>query len=218
VVNDQLKIWSEIELYCKKIIYLANFTTLNKNEVSVTNLKGKIGNRILCLANLRIQKNHFLLLDVAKKILESHPEWTFHLVGKDFNDDYSRQVKELIISKNLSDNVFIYGSKNDTTAIINQADIAILTSHSEGLPVAILEYGLSKKAVVSTEVGEISSIINNGINGFLVPKYDKEKFFVSLLKLIQNETLREDMGNNLHETILKNHSEEIIIRNYLNWI
>jgi glycosyltransferase involved in cell wall biosynthesis len=218
VVNDQLKIWAERELYCKKIIYLSNFTTLSKDEVPLTKLQGFDRKKILCLANLRIQKNHFLLLDVAEKILESHPEWTFHLVGKDFNDDYSSQIKELIILKKMSENVFIYGSKNDTTAIISQADIAILTSQSEGLPVVILEYGLSKKAVVSSEVGEIPSIINDGINGFLVPKYDKDKFFVSLLKLIQNETLREDMGNNLHETILKNHSEEIIIRNYLNWI
>ncbi len=218
VVNDQLKIWAERELYCKKIIYLSNFTTLSKDEVPLTKLQGFDRKKILCLANLRIQKNHFLLLDVAEKILESHPEWTFHLVGKDFNDDYSSQIKELIILKKMSENVFIYGSKNDTTAIISQADIAILTSQSEGLPVVILEYGLSKKAVVSSEVGEIPSIINDGINGFLVPKYDKDKFFVSLLKLIQNETLREDMGNNLHKTILKNHSEEIIIRNYLNWI
>jgi glycosyltransferase involved in cell wall biosynthesis len=218
VVNNHLKKWAESELNCRKIMYLANFTSLNKNEVSLTNLKGKNGNRILCLANLRIQKNHFLLLDVAEKILESHPEWTFHLVGKDFNDDYSNQIKKLINSKNLSENVFIYGSKNDITAIISQADIGILTSQSEGLPVSILEYGLSKKPLVSTEVGEIPSIINSGINGFLVPKYDKVKFYESVVKLIENESLREIMGEKLYETILVNYSENTIIESFLNWI
>ncbi len=218
VVNNQLYGWAVRELYCNKIIYLSNFTTLNKDEVPSTQLKGLEGKKILCLANLRIQKNHFLLLDVAEKLKECHPDWTFHLVGKDFNDNYSKQIKELLLSRNLDKNVYIYGSKNDINNIIQQADIAILSSQSEGLPVAILEYGLSKKPVVSTEVGEIPLIIKNGINGFLVPKYDKDKFCESLVRLIENETLRTVIGSKLNEIILENHSENAIIESYLNWI
>ena len=58
-----------------------------------TILQGIQGKRIVSLANLRVQKNHFLLLEVAKKVKLSHPEWTFHLVGKDFEDDYSKEIK-----------------------------------------------------------------------------------------------------------------------------
>lgn len=218
VVNDQLFRWAEKELYCKKIIYLSNFTTLSKDEDPSTKLQGFDRKKILCLANLRIQKNHFLLLDVANELQKSHPDWTFHLVGKDFHDNYSKKIKDLLLLRNLDKNVFIYGSKNDIYNIIHQADIAILSSQSEGLPVAILEYGLSKKPVVSTEVGEIPLIIKNGINGFLVPKYNKDQFCEFLVKLIENETLRTVIGNKLHETILENHSENAIIESYLNWI
>jgi len=218
VVNNNLKDWILNYFKFNNVIYLPNFISNEENVKNCIILKGENKKRILCLANLRNPKNHSLLLDVAKKINSEFPDWTFHLVGKDYDDDYSRILKNKIKQSELENSVFIYGVRDDVEYIIEQSTICVLTSNSEGLPVALLEYGFQKKATICTNVGEIPSIINDGINGFLVPKHDKDKFFVSLLKLIQNETLREEMGNNLHKTILKNHSEETIIRNYLNWI
>lgn len=218
VVNYQLKNWAKRTLNCKNIIYLANFTTLNQHEQKATFLKGIDGKRILCVANLRFQKNHFLLLEVAEQLKESHPDWTFHLVGKDFNDDYSAKLKSEINTKNLSDTVFVYGSKSDTQHCINQSEIAILTSQSEGLPVALLEYGLNSKPVVSTEVGEIPLIITNGVNGFVVPKFDASAFCLSLEKVIEDEALRIKYGQALYKTILANNSEQAVITNYINWL
>jgi glycosyltransferase involved in cell wall biosynthesis len=158
------------------------------------------------------------LLKVAKKLNKSNPDWTFHLVGKDFEDNYSAQLKESIIAKKLENIVFIYDSKNDIKNIINQSEIAILTSKSEGLPIALIEYGLSKKAVVSTKVGEIPFIIKDGINGFIVDVNDADLFYQKLLKFITDDDLRIKMGNSLYQTVLENNSEEGAMNNYLNWI
>jgi len=218
VVNYQLKNWAERTLNCKNVIYLANFTTLNYDEQNETFLKGIDGKRILCLANLRFQKNHFLLLEVAEKLKESHPDWTFHLVGKDFNDDYSRKIKNEIVAKKLDTTVFVYGSKSDTQNCINQSEIAILTSQSEGLPLALLEYGLNNKPVVSTDVGEVPLIIKHGENGFIVPRFDADAFCLSLKKLIESDKLRIKLGKELNKTIITNNSEQAVIRNYINWL
>ena len=218
VVNYKLKDWAEKELNCKKVIYLPNFTTIDNATAAETILKGESGKRILCLANLRDQKNHFLLLHVAYKLKQSHPEWTFHLVGKDFKDEYSNQVKASIINKNLENNVFIYGSKNDIKNIIEQSDIAILTSKSEGLPIALIEYGLSKKPVVSTKVGEIPLIIKDGMNGFIVNANDADLFYQKVIQFINGDDLRAQMGNLLYQTVIENNSEEGVISNYLNWV
>jgi glycosyltransferase involved in cell wall biosynthesis len=90
---------------------LPNFTSVEDNHKKETNLKGIQGKRILCLANLRMQKNHFLLLEVAEKLKQTHPEWSFHLVGKDFEDEYSQKVRRFIEEKKLSNEVYVYGSK-----------------------------------------------------------------------------------------------------------
>jgi glycosyltransferase involved in cell wall biosynthesis len=217
-VNLNLKKWSEVQLQAKNVIYLPNFPI---KEISVndhTILKGVDGKRIVSLANLREQKNHVLLLEVAQKLKQSYPDWTFHLIGKDFEDDYSSQIKQIILNYKLEDTVFLYGSKQDIEHTLSQSDIAILTSQSEGLPVALLEYGLYKKAVVTTNVGEIPMIVENGINGYIVNSNDRDAFYCALVDLLENETLRNDFGNALYTTVKEGYSCSSVMEKYLNWL
>ncbi|MEL1252674.1 glycosyltransferase [Flavobacterium sp. DGU38] len=217
-VNQKLKNWAEEKLGAKNVVYLPNFP-LNTNQVSGnTVLKGIQGKRIVSLANLREDKDHFLLLEVAKKIRESYPEWTFHLVGKDFEDDCSKEIKKRISDFNLRNNVFIYGSRQDVPAILAQADIAVLTSKSEGLPVALLEYGLHKKAVVVTSVGEIPTIIKHGKNGFLIDPGEPDLFCQSLKELLNDEALRITFRNALYEIIQTEYTAESVMKKYLKWV
>lgn len=218
VVNYQLKNWANKELNCKNVIYLSNFTNTEVTITSETVLKGNSGKRIVCLANLRHQKNHFLLIDIAKKLKITYPDWSFHLVGKDFEDDYSRKLKQSIVENNLVDNVFLYGSRNDVVAIINQSEIGILTSRSEGLPVVLLEFGLYKKAIVFTNVGEIPLIVHDKKNGLLVPSENVDLFYDSLISLIENPLIREQLGEGLFNAIMKNNSEEVVLETYFKWL
>jgi len=217
-VNQQLKVWAEQKIHFKNVVYLPNFPSQENNVSEQTILQGIQGKRIVSLANLRVQKNHFLLLEVARKVQISYSEWTFHLVGKDFEDDYSKKINTLILDYNLENNVFIYGSKQDIKNILEQSTIGILTSQSEGLPVALLEYGLQEKAVVVTNVGEIPSLIQDGINGFIVDTDESQLFYDSLVKLMENDILRANFGKALQMTIINNYSEKTLMHQYLDWL
>ncbi|MEO8253579.1 MAG: glycosyltransferase [Flavobacterium sp.] len=217
-VNGKLKTWALEQLHCKNIIYLTNFAVVEKEQNIQTFLKGQSGKRIVCLANLRPQKNHFLLLEVALKLKKTNPDWTFHLVGKDFEDDYSNQIKKLIREYDLENNVFLYGSKQDIENILNQASIAILTSKSEGLPVALLEYGLYKKAVLLTNVGQVASIVENGIDGFLVTSNNPDEFYEQLVKLIEDKVLQQHFAQKLNQKVIAHFSAASVMKQYLHWI
>ena len=104
------------------------------------------------------------------------------------------------------------------SAIISQSDIAILTSKSEGLPVALIEYGLHKKPVVTTNVGEIPLIIKEGQNGLITGAQDITDFYNKLQQLIGEPELRIQLGEALYQTIKAHHSEEGVIKQYLNWL
>lgn len=219
-VNLQLKEWAAQQLKFKKVLYLPNFvyfTEANRN-LQQTQLEGVSGKKIVCLANLRAQKNHLMLLEVASHLKESHPDWTFHLVGKDFKDDYSLFIHQEILNRNLRKHVFIYGTRDDVGFILNQSDIAILTSKSEGLPVALLEYGFYKKPVLSTSVGEIATVIQSTKTGVLVPSGDVASFYNELIQLIQDPDRRTLIAANLNEHIKGNYSEEEVVHKYLTWL
>ncbi|WP_369765595.1 glycosyltransferase [Flavobacterium sp. WC2429] len=217
-VNQKLKHWAKEQMHFNNTIYLPNFTSDENTTQGKTVLKGIEGKRIVCLANLREQKNHFLLIEVANKLKVSHPDWTFHLVGKDNQDAYSTALKNSISELGLEDTVFIYGAKSDIFTVLQQSTIGILTSQSEGLPVALLEYGLHKMPVVVTAVGEINSVIQNGVNGCMVPSQESELFYIALIQLIENENLRIQLGDSLYQTVLETYSEQAVIIPYLNWL
>jgi glycosyltransferase involved in cell wall biosynthesis len=217
-VNQKLRDWAKNQMCFNNTMYFPNFTSDEYTTQEGTVLKGIEGKRIVCLANLRGQKNHFLLAEIAEKTKISHVDWTFHLVGKDNEDDYSEALKKRILELGLEETVFIYGSKPDISSVLNQSTIAVLTSRSEGLPLALLEYGLHKKPVVATAVGEIDSVIQNGINGFIVPGQEPDLFYNALIQLIENESLRLELGKSLYDTVLKKHSEQAVMERYLNWL
>jgi glycosyltransferase involved in cell wall biosynthesis len=217
-VSQNLKFWIENNLKSKRVVYLPNFPIRTEDSEHKSQLIGIEGKRIVSLANLREDKNHFLLLEVAQRLKITNPDWTFHLIGKDFEDDYANKIKKMITSYDLKNNVFLYGSKQDIENILDQASIAVLTSKSEGLPVSLLEYGLYKKAIVVTHVGEIPAIVQNGMNGFIVVPNEPDLFYQSVVQLIENETLRTDFGDALFKTIQADYTAESVIKKYLNWL
>lgn len=218
VVNHDLEQWCKNKLGFNQVLYLPNFTVLDRFESKSTILKGCADKRVVCLANLRHPKNHKLLVEVAIKLRDSHPDWTFHFIGNDLCDDYSAELKSIISSSRLEDTVFLYGVCHDINHILEQSTIGVIASTSEGLPVALLEYGLQKMAVVVTDVGEIPQIVYNGFNGFVVKSGSVDLFYKALLELINSSVLRNKFGNNLAELINKNHSESLVVTNYIDWI
>lgn len=218
VVNDNLKKWCFHKLWCKEIMYLPNFPELSNALNEETILKGNEGKRIVCLANLRPQKNHHLIIAIAEILKTTYPDWSFHLIGKDFKDAYSNSMKEAIIEKDLENTIFVYGSCNDVASILSKANLGIITSLSEGLPVALLEYGNFEIPVISSNVGDISKVIKDRKNGILIPNFEAKDFYQSIVKLITNETLRKQLGKNLKEEVNTNYSAHSVCEKYIEFI
>ena len=101
---------------------------------------------------------------------------------------------------------------------MNQSDIGILTSVSEGLPIAFLEYGMQPLPVVVTAVGELPNIVNNGVNGWLVLSNDAEFFCKALIALIADLSMRNRMALALQQTVLEGYSSKRVLQKYLQWL
>jgi len=208
-VNEKLAIWSREVLHIKHTYFLQNFASLSEGTLKVTKLKGEAGKRVVCLANLRPQKNHLALIEAFSKTQNRFSEWTLHLVGKSFGDDYYNEIITAIETHNLSDKVFLYGSRNDVNNILAQSTIGILASVSEGLPVSLLEYGNIGLPVITTNVGQCAEVV--GEHGIIVePKIDSMKDAMIALFLCEPEE-RRLMASHFRESVVKNYSEKAFV-------
>ncbi len=217
-VDFDLEAWSKKNLFCKNVIYLQNYISENKEYSRETILHGIDGKRVLYLANLRPQKNHLMLVEVVNSIYKKFPDWTFHLVGSDLKDDYSETIKAQIKDYQLEEVIFLYGAKKDVENVIKQSDIGVFTSNSEGLPLALLEFGLYKKPVIATNVGQIPFVIKQNISGFISEPKDVIAFSTNLATIQMDEKLRVKFGDELHKTITENYRENVVISNYISWV
>lgn len=211
-VNLQLQEWSKKNLLCKKVIFIPNFAKENEEQLQITKLKGSEGKRIVFLANLKNPKNHILILKVFADLKLYEAEWSLHLIGRDYLDWYSDELKKFIKSRSLENHIHLYGEKSDIKYILSQASIGVLASTEEGFPVTLLEYALENLAIVSTNVGYCSVIIKNECNGLLFdPKNDFE-LKLQLQKVTQDDDLRKKMASNFTASVTKEYSEKEVMK------
>ncbi|WP_264535022.1 glycosyltransferase [Flavobacterium sp. N1736] len=211
VVNLQLQEWSKKNMHCSRVIFIPNFITSKAETEQLTNLKGNAGKRIVFLANLKNPKNHILILKAFTELKLNESGWTLHLIGKDYFDNYSNEIKKHITSYSLENAIHLYGAKNDVRYILSQASVGVLASTQEGFPVTLLEYGLENLAVISTNVGYCSSIIQNEVNGLLFDPLSYLEVKSQLKKITDDDSLRKTLGDNFKQSVEQHYSEEIVI-------
>ncbi len=209
-VNEILKIWAEQHLKCSRVTLMNNFVTPDEHPPK-TLLYGTKGKRVLCIANLRPQKDHLTLLEAFKDVVNYYPNWTLHCVGKDFKDDYSQMIYDHTNTNKLDSNVYFYDSCEDIASIISRCEIGVLSSKSEGLPLALLEYGFGKLATVSTDVGDCKKVITSSELGILVEPENSDKLSEALKYYIKDEDARIKKAERLYDSVYKNYSETAVI-------
>ncbi len=216
-VNRNLKEWSKENLKSKNVKYIPNFFSNDKEiqlDASASPLLGHPDDfKVICLANLRPQKDHFTLLTAFKLLLEQNRQISLHLVGKDLKDDYSKCIKQFISQQELKDKVFLYGEQENVMFFLQHADLGILSSVSEGLPVALLEYGRAGLPVVCTKVGECPAVIGN--NGKIIPPRDPQALAEAVNDYFENKELVRKQSKDFKEAVQAQYSEKIVLSRIL---
>ncbi len=117
-----------------------------------------------CAARLSEQKDPLLFADVAGYIAKKHPDTCFIWVGDgELREDFITALKK----NNILDKTIITGWVNNPYEYISIFDVAVLFSKWEGFGLCLAEYIALGKPVVSINVGAVSEIIQDGINGKL---------------------------------------------------
>jgi glycosyltransferase involved in cell wall biosynthesis len=83
---------------------------------------------------------------------------------------------------------------DDVADFVEALDVAVLSSHFEGMPLAAMEFMAAGKPVVATAVGGLPDLIGDGVHGLLVPPGDPEALAEALASLLHDPDRRAAMG------------------------
>jgi glycosyltransferase involved in cell wall biosynthesis len=202
VVNRELGVWCQDRLGvpAERVSYLPNPVAAWTPGKDVA-LPGTPGSRIVCLANIRPEKDHLTLVRAMAQVAAAVPEVQLLLVGSTREPEVFAAVQAEIKRLNLTKNISYLGSRQDAADILDACDIGVLSSASEGLPMALLEYGRAGLAVVATTVGECEEVLGGGSVGMLVRPGSDEELASALITLLQNPHLRARLGASFRQHV-----------------
>ncbi len=122
------------------------------------------------------------------------------------------QLTSLIKSEKLEKKVFLLGQIPDASQYLNAFDIFVLPSVKEGFPWAVLEAMSARVPVITTLVGAIPEIIEDGKNGVIIPVRRPDLIALKAKEIFQNENLRKELAIQAHQTILFKFSADKMVK------
>jgi len=210
-VSNETKRVSEASIYEKsKLITIYHGTSiLNKSSETPFLLRdkfnidtskkiiGHIGNHIRA-------KNLETFVETVNDIvnIKKRTDFFFVQIGNftDRTENLVQRVKEL----NLENHIEFLGYTPNASNFIPQFDTFLMTSQSEGIPQVIFESFYHKTPVISTDVGGIPEIIEDGVNGFLTPKHSPQLLSDKIIFLFENIELINQFTSISYNKLMNN--------------
>jgi len=156
-------------------------------------------------------KDHKFLFKAIKEIAVKAQDLKIKLsvIGDgELRDELEDEVKNL----GMEERVEFLGWQKDLASIYNNLDIVVLSSLNEGTPVSLIEAMASGRPVISTNVGGVSDIVEDGKNGYLVENGDIEGFAKKIIELSKNPELRKQFGHYGREKVRTEYSKDRLVK------
>ena len=212
-VNSELRNWAihRVGFRATQVFELPNFVNEAPSQLTTPALPGKPGFRVVCVANLRPEKGHRDLITAMAKVVEAEPDAHLICVGAEPDQQYAGELRAVIRAFALERSVSLMGPQEFVLPLLRASAIGVLSSHSEGFPLALLEYGLGGVGVVATDVGESKVILEAGRHGLVVPRGDLTALGNAILHLLRNPAERDRLGESFREKVVTTYTAEAVV-------
>ena len=192
VLSNSWKYWFEqIGVDENKLVVLHNITAYPVSIPSARVNDGKL--HLLFMGEIGPRKGVFDILRALTKYRDELADKIELRIGGNRNEEKLRQmIKEEQLEQLVVFEGWVGGEKK--LNLLNWADVFILPSFNEGLPISILEamsYGLP---IIATPVGGIPEVVENGVNGKIVKPGDVECIYRAIKCYIDDKSLVEKEG------------------------
>jgi glycosyltransferase involved in cell wall biosynthesis len=165
------------------------------------------------VAAFKPQKNHLMLLEVARRVIAAVPEAHFLCAGEPLTgaargrlslrpgtgahrgvEAYHQQVRDAIRESGFAERIRLLGNVERVDRVYAACDLTVLTSRHEGTPNVLLESMACGVPVVATDVADNAYLVPEGRTGFVVPSGDAEAMAARVEELLSDEQRRRRLG------------------------
>lgn len=156
----------------------------------------------LFLARFTGHKQPLVLIKAFEKALKQNPDLYLLMVG---DGDQKAEALEIVEKAGIGNRVIFQNFRQDVPAVLAAADIFILPSLWEGLPIGLLEAMSMGKAIIASNVDGTTDIIEHNKNGYLIELADMDTALPTAINTMsQNNALRKELGAKARETVKYN--------------
>lgn len=195
-------------------VYIGNGVSLSHFDLDSLNDRQQIRHKlgilnevvITIVARQNFEKGYFELVK-ALGMIKDH-DWTALFIGED--EGAGEQIKLCLNQEGIANRVRVLGNRSDIAHLLAASDIYVLPSYREGLPRSLIEAQAMQLPAIVTNIRGCREIIQDGINGLLVPIHDSNALAKALLCLIDNPDKRKVMGQ-AGRKIMENKFDERIV-------
>lgn len=161
------------------------------------------------------QKGVYEFCSAAERIIAARPDVCFLLVGW-LDRGNPSAVSEAFISRLRRHPSFrVLEKRSDVREILALTDVFTLPSYREGTPRTVLEAMAMQKPVVVSDSAGCRQLVSHGANGLLVPVKDAASLAAALERLLDDQPLRQALGNQARRRVVDEFSSEEIINQIL---
>ncbi|MDC3073422.1 glycosyltransferase family 4 protein [Prochlorococcus sp. AH-716-O13] len=165
---------------------------------------------VTLVARMIEDKGIYEFVAAAKKIKKKNTNVRFLLVGDVDKQNPSSLNKKTLIFWNKRKIIEWLGWVDNVNEVLEQTDVLCLPSYREGLPKALLEGAARGLPIVTTDTVGCRDVVEDGLNGFLVPVRNIDQLALKIEELVKDNLLREKMGKESFKLAKNKFSEEII--------
>lgn len=146
---------------------------------------------VIQVARLDHLKDHPTAIRTMARLAEQIPGSRLLLVGA--GPEQSR-IEQEIAKHNIAGNVQLLGLRSDVSRLLAAADVFLLTSVSEGIPLTLIEAMAARLPIVSTSVGGVGEVVRHEETALLAPSGDDEALAAALVRLARDPHLADRLG------------------------
>ena len=151
--------------------------------------------RLVLVARTHPKKRVDEAVRVFRLVLDRRPSARLEIYGFGYGDDEERMVEQLIDELDLQQHVRFVGFASRQSDIYDGACVSLLTSASEGFPLTLLESMAHSCPVIAYDANfGPRDVIEDDVNGYLVPFGDQAALADRIVSVMQSATLRERLG------------------------